>query len=73
MSTHPYQQPRFYDWILRYEAGVMKSSMIASVHTSAGLGCPPAKNTTNGNECLNNIAQAHADYHLRVLKAWGNH
>ena len=52
MSTHPYQQPRFYDWILHCEAGVMKSSMIASVRTSAGLGFPPAKYTTDGNECL---------------------
>ena len=50
MSTHPYQQPRFYDWILRYEAGVMKSSVIASVRTSAGLGFPLAKYTTDGNE-----------------------
>ena len=32
------------------------------MRTSAGLGNPPAKYTTNGNECLNNIAQAHADY-----------
>ena len=62
MTAHPCKQPRFYDWILRYEAGVMKSSMIAPVRTSAGLGYPPAKYTTNDNECLNNIAQAHADY-----------
>ena len=61
-AAHPHQQPRFYDWILRYEADVMKSCMIAPVRTSVGLGCPPAKYTTNGNECLNNIAQAHADY-----------
>ena len=45
-----------------YKADVMKSSMIASVRTSARFGCPPAKYTTNGNECFNNIAQAHADY-----------
>ena len=61
-TAHPHQRPCFYNWILRYEANVMKSSMIASVHTAAGLGCPPTKYTTNGNECLNNIAQAHADY-----------
>lgn len=62
LTAHPYQQPHFYDWICRYEPDVMKSSMIASVRTSAGLGCPPVKYTTNGNECLNNIAQAHANY-----------
>lgn len=61
-TAHPHQQPRFYDWIVRYQASVMKSSMIASVRTAAGLGYPPSKYTTNGNECLNNIAQAHADY-----------
>ena len=37
----------------------MKCSIIAPVRTSAG---PPAKYATNDNECLNNIAQAHADY-----------
>ena len=62
MTVHPCKQPCFYDWVLRYEAGVMKSSMIVPVRTSAGLACPPAKYTTNDNECLNNIAQAHADY-----------
>ena len=63
MTVHPSKQPHIYDWILRYEAGIMKSSMTAPMHTSAGLGFAPAKYTTNDNESLNNIAQAHADYH----------
>ena len=72
MTAHPHQQPRFYDWVLHYEASVMKASMIASVRTSAGLGYPPAKYTINGKECLNNIAQAHADYHRCSWTAFSN-
>ena len=41
-SSHPERDPKFYSWLLRYEADVMKSSLIASVRESAGLGSPPS-------------------------------
>ena len=38
------------------------SSMIFSVREAAGLGCPPAKYTTNRNESLNKVAKAQANF-----------
>ena len=62
-SAHPERDPKFYSWLLRYEADVMKSSLIASVRESAGLGSPPSVYTTNRNESMNNLAKSYADYH----------
>ena len=36
--------------------------MISSARESTGLGCPPAKYTTNRNESLNKVAKAQANY-----------
>ena len=62
-SVHPQKDAQVYEWILKNEAAVMKESMIATVRKSAGLGSPPKKYTTNRNECMNNIAKSHTDYH----------
>ena len=62
LSVHPQSEPDFHTWILRNEASVMKDSMIASVRQRAGLGCPPAKYTTNRNESMNRGAKDHANY-----------
>ncbi len=39
----------------------MKSSLIASIRESAGLGSPPVAYTTNRNESMNNVAKAYAN------------
>ena len=39
-SVHPDWHPLFYEWFIKNESNVMKTSMIASVHKSAGLGSP---------------------------------
>ena len=38
------------------------SSMIASVHSMAGLGSPPKSFTTNNNESLNHSIKQKVDY-----------
>ena len=62
-SIHPQKDPQVYRWILKNEAATMKESMIAPVRESAGLGSPPTKYSTNRNECMNNVAKSHTDYH----------
>jgi len=47
--------PDFVEWFCKHEAEVICSTMIASVRTTAGLGCPPKAFTTNANESLNNL------------------
>lgn len=61
-SINPHKDPQFYHWLLKNEAEDMKSSMIASVRESAGLGSPPVAYTTNRNESMNNVAKAYANY-----------
>lgn len=61
-SVNPHKDPQFYHWLLKNEVEDMKSSMIASVRESAGLGSPPVAYTTNRNESMNNVAKAYADY-----------
>lgn len=63
LSIHPGCDPCFHNWVLRNEASVMKTSMISSVRQRAGLGCPPAKYTTNRNESMNRVAKDYADHH----------
>ena len=61
-SVHPDQQPLFYEWFVKNELDVMKTSMIASVRESAGLGSPPVPYTTNRNESMNKVAKSYADH-----------
>ena len=51
-----------YQWLLQTEADCMKSSMLACVRESAGLGSPPLSYTTNRNESMNNLAKSYTDY-----------
>ena len=57
LATPPHRDPSFHGWIVRNEASTMKASMIASIRELAGLGCPPAKYTTNRNESMNKVAK----------------
>ena len=50
ISAHPTRDPFFHAWFLSNKAEVMKTTMIASVRTKAGLGSPPGRYTTNRNE-----------------------
>ena len=61
MSVHPLRSPYFYDWLVRNEVEVMKTSMIASVRQDAGLGYPPTQYTTNRNESINRVVQQHCN------------
>ena len=61
-SLYPNKDPCFYNWLVKNEADVMKTSMIAGVRQDAGMGCPPVQYTTNRNESMNRIAQEYANY-----------
>ena len=61
-SLHPHRDPCFYNWLVKNETAVMKTSMIAGVRQDAGLGCPPVQYMTNRNECMNKVAQEYANY-----------
>jgi len=38
MSVHPYQTPRFYEWLLTVSEAEVFNAMISSMHEAAGLG-----------------------------------
>ena len=61
MSVHPHRSAYFYDWLVRNEVEVMKTSMIASVRQDAGLGYPPTQYTTNRNESINRVVQQYCN------------
>jgi len=52
--------PVFFEWFVKNEVELMFSSMIASVHSTAGLGSPPKSFTTN--ESLNHLHKQKVDY-----------
>lgn len=54
--------PGFVEWFLKYEADLMCTSMVASVHANAGLGNPPKPFTTNSNESLNNLLKRKVNF-----------
>ena len=60
-SVHLHCDPCFYNWLVRNEVEVMKSSMIASVRQNAGLGCPPSQYNTNRNESMNRVVQQYCN------------
>ena len=52
----------FPEWFSLHEAEFFCSSMLASVHTLAGLGNPPEYYTTNANESLNHVLKRKVDF-----------
>ena len=54
--------PDFIDWFTGMQAEVMCSTMIASLHTHAGLGSPPGHFTVNSNKSLNNLLERKVDF-----------
>ena len=47
--------PSFYEWFVTNEATLFCSSLIRSVHSTAGLGLPPSLYTTNNNESIKTV------------------
>ena len=47
--------PEFYEWFVKVESDLFCTSMIRSVHFSAGLGFSPPLYTTNNNESINRL------------------
>ena len=56
--------PGFIDWFTGMQAEVMCSTMIASLHTRAGLCNPLGHFTMNSNESLNNILKRKVDFNV---------
>ena len=52
---------KFFHWFKENKAEIMKSSMIKEVRTSAGLGSPPMRFTTNRVEAMNSILKLDVD------------
>ena len=55
-SVHPSKRPLFYEWLIKNESNVIKTSLLVSVRETAGLGSPTVPYTTNGNESMNKVA-----------------
>ena len=52
----------FYEWFVSNEPGLFCSSLIRSVHTTAGLGLPPLLYMTNNNESINKLLKEKVHY-----------
>ena len=52
----------FYNWFVQNKATVIKSTMLKSVRTEAGLGSPPQIFTTNASETTNSIIKSHVSH-----------
>ena len=61
-SVHLDRHTLFYEWFIKNESDVMKTSMIACVRESAGLGSPLLPYTTNRNESMNKVVKSYADH-----------
>ena len=55
-------RPDFHQWFVSYDAELFCSSMIRSVRSSAGLGCPSRSYTTNNNESINRVLKDQVCY-----------
>jgi len=54
-----------YGWFCQYHAKEVRSSMIAPIRESAGLGNPPQHFTTNSNESMNKVIKQALHYEER--------
>lgn len=52
----------FHMWFCQYQADVVKHHMRKDLREAAGLGCPPAKFTTNGSESVNSLIKRHVNF-----------
>lgn len=52
---------QFHVWFVKYEAALLKDTMIRSVREAAGLGSPPDQLSTNASEAVNKILKIKVD------------
>jgi hypothetical protein len=53
---------KFFEWFVKEKAEKLKTSVIAYVRESAGLGSPPSKFNTNASETINFILKSKVDH-----------
>ena len=58
---------RFFVWFREHKAEVIKQGMLKDTRISAGLGCPPARFTTNASESLNALIKSGVNYQKSQL------
>ena len=54
-------------WFREHKAEVIKQGMLKDTRISAGLGCPPARFTTNASESLNALIKTGVNYQKNQL------
>ena len=57
----------FFMWFREHKAEVIKQGMLKDTRISAGLGCPPARFTTNASESLNALIKSGVHYQKSQL------
>ena len=64
--------PSFYKWFVTNEATWFCSSLIRSVHSTAGLGLPPCLYTNNNNESINRVLKEKVCYKKQEWPTFNN-
>ena len=59
-------------WFVKYEAALLKDTMIRPVREAAGLGSPPDQFSTNASEAFNKILKIKVDHKQSDLPAFVN-
>ena len=62
----------FFVWLREHKAEVIKRGMLKDTRISAGLGCPPARFTTNASESLNALIKSSVNYQKSQLSEFIN-
>ena len=57
-------------WFREHKAEVIKQGMLKDTRISAGLGCPPARFTTNATESLNSLIKSGVNYQKSQLPVY---
>ena len=55
LKAAPEIADQFHPWFVKYEAAILKDTMIRPVREAAGLGYPPDQFSTNASESVNKI------------------
>ena len=61
---------QFHVWFVKYEAALLKDTMIRPVCEAAGLGSPPDQFSTNASKAVNKILKIKVDYKRSDLPAF---
>lgn len=60
----------FHAWFVKYEAAILRDTMIRPVREAAGLGSPPDQFSTNASEAINKVLKVKVDYKRSDLPAF---